>query len=39
LASLPIQLDHAAEETALLALAQRHRFSVYDAVSLELAQR
>jgi predicted nucleic acid-binding protein len=39
LASLPIQLDHAAEETALLALARRHRLTVYDAAHLELAQR
>jgi predicted nucleic acid-binding protein len=39
LASLPIQLDHAAEETTLLALARRHRLTVYDAAYLELAQR
>jgi predicted nucleic acid-binding protein len=39
LASLPIQLDHAAGEAALLALARRHRLTVYDAAYLELAQR
>lgn len=39
LASLPIQLDRAAEQTALLALARRHRLTVYDAAYLELAQR
>lgn len=39
LASLPIRLDHDAEEAALLALARRHRLTVYDAAYLELAQR
>lgn len=39
LASLPIQLDHAADETALLTFARRHRLTVYDAAYLELAQR
>jgi predicted nucleic acid-binding protein len=39
LAGLPIQLDHAAEETALLSLARRHHLTAYDAAYLELAQR
>lgn len=39
LASLPIRLDHDAEEAALLALARQHRLTVYDAAYLELAQR
>ena len=39
LASLPVQLDHAANETVLLALARWHRLTVYDAAYLELARR
>ena len=35
----PINLDRAPEEAALLALARRHRLTVYDAAYLELAQR
>jgi predicted nucleic acid-binding protein len=39
LAALPIQLDHGANETALLALARQHQLTAYDAAYLELAQR
>jgi len=39
LSSLPIQLDQGAEEAMLLALARRHRLTVYDAAYLELARR
>ncbi len=35
----PIEFDHAPDETAVLALARRHRLTVYDAAYLELAQR
>jgi predicted nucleic acid-binding protein len=39
LAALPIQLDHAADEAVIMALARRHRLTAYDASYLELAQR
>ena len=39
LAGLPIRLDRAADEAALLTLARKHRLTVYDAAYLELAQR
>lgn len=39
LARLPIRLDHAVDEATLLALARKHRLTVYDAAYLELAQR
>ncbi len=37
--SLGIVLDHAPDSDAVLALARRHRLTVYDAAYLELAQR
>lgn len=39
LACLPIGLDHAPDEAAVLALARQHRLTVYDAAYLELARR
>ena len=39
LAVLAIIIDRAPDEAAILALARRHRLSVYDASYLELAQR
>ena len=39
LAALPINLDFAAEEGALMDLARRHRLTVYDGAYLELALR
>jgi predicted nucleic acid-binding protein len=39
LARLPIVVDHAPEEAAVLGLARRHGLTVYDAAYLELAQR
>jgi len=36
---LGVTIDHSPEEAAVLALARRHRLSVYDASYLELAQR
>ena len=39
LARLRITLDHSPSETDTLALARRHRLSVYDAAYLELALR
>ena len=39
LSRLGIIVDHAPDEAAVLALAQRHRLTVYDAAYLELAVR
>jgi len=39
LAALPIRLDFAAEEGALMDMARRHRLTVYDSAYLELALR
>ena len=39
LGRLPIVLDHSPDQAALLALARRHRITVYDAAYLELARR
>jgi predicted nucleic acid-binding protein len=39
LTRLPIVIDRAPEEAAVLALARRHSLSVYDASYLELAER
>lgn len=39
LARLPIVIDRAPEEAAVLALARRHGLTVYDACYLELAER
>ena len=39
LARLGVTVDRSPEEAAVLALARRHRLSVYDASYLELAQR
>lgn len=39
LTGLPIQLDRSPDESAILALARKHRLSVYDAAYLELAGR
>ncbi len=39
LSVLPITIDRTANEAAVLALARRHRLTVYDASYLELAQR
>lgn len=39
LAGLPIVLDAIPNEAALMALARRHRLTVYDAAYLELALR
>ncbi len=39
LAALPIGLDFATEEGALMDLARRHRLTVYDGAYLELALR
>ena len=36
---LPITLDRAPDETRVLALARRHRLTVYDAAYLEVAMR
>lgn len=36
---LPISIDRSPDETALFALARRHRLTVYDAAYLELARR
>jgi predicted nucleic acid-binding protein len=36
---LPVDIDRSPNENALLALARRHRLTVYDAAYLELAQR
>jgi predicted nucleic acid-binding protein len=38
-AALPVRVDAAAREAALMQLARRHRLSVYDATYLELALR
>ncbi|BBK42474.1 ribonuclease VapC [Allostella vacuolata] len=35
----PIRLDAAADEAAVVALARRHRLTVYDAAYLELSRR
>jgi predicted nucleic acid-binding protein len=39
LSRLPIVVDRAPDEEAVLALARRHRLTVYDASYLELARR
>jgi predicted nucleic acid-binding protein len=39
LASLDIVIDASPDESRVLAIARRHRLTVYDAVYLELAQR
>lgn len=39
LGSLPIRLDHHADDTALMALARTYRLTAYDAAYLELATR
>ena len=39
LARLPIIVDHAPENEALLSLARRHGLTVYDAAYLELSKR
>ena len=39
LSELPISLDHSPHEATVLALARRHRLTVYDAAYLELALR
>jgi predicted nucleic acid-binding protein len=39
LSCLHIAVDHAPDESSLLALTRRHRLTVYDAAYLELAQR
>jgi predicted nucleic acid-binding protein len=39
IARLGVTVDRSPEEAAVLALARRHRLSVYDASYLELAQR
>ena len=39
IAQLPVGIDRSPDETAVLALARRHRLTVYDAAYLELAQR
>jgi predicted nucleic acid-binding protein len=39
LSRLPITVDRAPEEAAVLTLARRHGLTVYDACYLELAQR
>ena len=39
LSLLPMVVDHAPDEQIVLALARRHRLTVYDAAYLELAQR
>jgi predicted nucleic acid-binding protein len=36
---LPIEIDRGADETRLLALARKHRLTVYDAAYLELSLR
>jgi predicted nucleic acid-binding protein len=38
-ADLPIEVDHGADENAVLGLARTHLLTVYDAVYLELARR
>ena len=39
MAHFPVTIDNAPDETAVLALARRHRLTVYDAAYLELALR
>jgi predicted nucleic acid-binding protein len=39
LSRLGLVVDHAPDEALVLALARRHRLTVYDAAYLELAQR
>lgn len=39
LARLPVSIDRSPEEASVLALARRHRLTVFDAAYLELAQR
>jgi predicted nucleic acid-binding protein len=39
IARLGVTVDHSPEEAAVMALARRHRLSVYDASYLDLAQR
>jgi predicted nucleic acid-binding protein len=39
LSQFPITIDRAPDETVLMALARRHRLTVYDAAYLELALR
>jgi predicted nucleic acid-binding protein len=39
LCSLPVRLDHNAEDRIVMALTRRHRLTAYDAGYLELAQR
>jgi predicted nucleic acid-binding protein len=39
LSQLRMVVDHAPDEQSVLALARRHRLTVYDAAYLELAQR
>ena len=39
MSALPIVFDHSPHETTLMALARRHRLTVYDAAYLELALR
>lgn len=39
LSRLNVDIDHAPQEAAILALARHHRLTVYDASYLELAQR
>jgi predicted nucleic acid-binding protein len=39
LSQLAVTIDRSPDETTVLALARRHRLTVYDATYLELAQR
>ena len=39
LAEVPVAVDTAPDETAVMTLARRHRLTVYDAAYLELALR
>ena len=39
LAAIDLTLDHSPDEAAVMALARRHRLTVYDAAYLELALR
>lgn len=39
LAKLPVRIDRDPDEASILALARRHRLTVYDAAYLELALR
>ena len=39
LARFPIAIDYSSDEIAVMALARRHRLTVYDAAYLELALR